>query len=296
MQKVYSTTLLALASLLLTGPVHAGGPVKHRFLATDSGKARLIYVDQFHPERDWSVNTPPGPRDIRLVDHHQKVLISHRKGAAEYELRTGKQTWLLDTYNDIQSAIRLPNGHTLLGGNSREGIVLYEVDAQGKEKSKRLLKGKKDIHIMQLLQNGNLLLTHNEYKKKYGPSWVLEVDPEGQTVWQAELPDAADDVERLENGHTLAPTGEACTVVEFNRAGKIVATFAGTGAHSKLGLKWLASVEVLNNGNLVVTNWLGHGVPPIGPHLVEFDRTNKVVWTWEDHQRARMIHNSLVLE
>jgi hypothetical protein len=34
----------------------------------------------------------------------------------------------------------------------------------------------------------------------------------------------------------------------------------------------------------------------VGPHLIEFDRNNKIVWTWTDHERAQMIHNSLVLE
>src|SRR5262245_29394858 len=125
-------------------PGHAGDAVKHRFLATDSGKSRLIYVDQFHPDKDWSAKTPPGPRDIRLVDGN-KVLISHRRGAAVYDLKTGRQTWLLDSYGGIESALRLPNGNTLLGGNTPKGIVLYEVDAAGKEVRKVLVEGKHDL-------------------------------------------------------------------------------------------------------------------------------------------------------
>jgi hypothetical protein len=268
--------------------------VKHRFLATDSGKSRLIYVDQFHPEKDWSAKTPPGPRDIRLVDGN-KVLISHRKGAAEYDLKTGKQTWLLDSYSGIESTLRLPNGNTLLGGNTPKGIVLIEVDAAGKEVRKVLVEGKHDIHLMHRLENGNLLLSHNEppYPKTF---WVLEVTPQGKVAWEAAIPGPADDVERLKDGNTLAPTGDKCTIVEVSKDGKIVATLAGEAAHPKVGIKWLASVEVLKNGNIVATNWLGHGVGPVGPHLIEFDRKNRIVWTWTDHERAQMIHNSLVLE
>ena len=57
----------ALAVLLLA--LAAPAPeLRHRFLATDGETSKLIYVDQFHPEKDWAVETPKGPRDLRLVD------------------------------------------------------------------------------------------------------------------------------------------------------------------------------------------------------------------------------------
>jgi len=285
---------LVLAYLLFPGFIRAGDQVKHRFLATDSGKSQLIYVDQFHPDKDWSVKTPPGPRDIQLVSGN-KVLISHRKGAAEYDLQTGKQTWIIESYKDIQSAIRLANGNTLLGGNTPKGIAIYELDPKGKEVYKLHLQGKYDIHIMHRLENGNILLSHNEppYPNRF---WVLEIKPQGKIVWEVQIPGPADDVERLKNGNTLAPTGDKCTIVEVNKEGKIVATLAGADAHPLVAIQWLSSVEVLKNGNIVASNWLGHGVPPVGPHLIEFNRDNKIVWMWEDHQRAQMIHNTLVLE
>ena len=62
MHKALPLGTLALLGLLSSPAVQAEDAVKHRFLATDSGKARLLYVDQFHPENDWSAATPPGPR------------------------------------------------------------------------------------------------------------------------------------------------------------------------------------------------------------------------------------------
>lgn len=305
MQKPFRLGVFAHVCLLSGLSLDAGDEVKHRFLAVDSGKSRLIYVDQFQPENDWTVTVPAGPRDLRLLDA-DKVLVSHKQGAAEYDLRTGKQTWIISSYSGIESAIRLTNGHTLLGGNTSGGAAIYEVDSRGNEIRKRLLENVHDIHILQPLKNGNLLLTRNERRPKavaatglYSDehrSFVVELAADGRVVWEAELPGPADDVDRLENGSTLCPTGDLCTIVELNKEGRIASTLAGIEAHPEVGIKWLASVEVLKNGNILATNWLGHGVGPVGPHLIEFDRSNKIVWSWADHERAQMIHNSLTLE
>src|SRR4029077_17422254 len=95
----------SLACLLLLLPAPE---IKHRFLGTDGETSKLIYVDQMHPEKDWTIDAPKGPRDIRMVDA-KTVLISHRGGAAEYELETGKQTWIVNGYKEVQAAIRLAN-------------------------------------------------------------------------------------------------------------------------------------------------------------------------------------------
>ncbi len=272
----------------------AAGPqaeVKHRFLVTDGEVHRLLYVDQFDPGNDWSATTPSGPRDLRIVEGG-KVLVSHHRGAAEYDLKTGKQVWNVDRFSGVESAIRLANGNTLLGSKGGKGISLVEVDREGKEVRRAVVEGKQDNHIVQRLEGGNVLLSHNTS----GKSWALEVDAEGKKVWEVQLPGYADDIDRLKNGNTLAPTGDKCTLVELDREGKAVSTLGGKDAHPKLGLHWFASAEELKNGNFMVTNWLGHRKGPAGPHLVEFDRANKVVWSWTDPGRTQSVHNSLTLE
>ena len=274
--------------------IRSNAGIKHKFLAVDQGRQRLLYVDQFQPENDWTIDVPPRPRDLRPLSGN-KVLMSHGNGAAEYDLKSGKQIWIIQSHRGIESAIRLSNGNTLLGGNNAKDIVIYEVDSTGKDVRRLLLEGKKDVHIIERLKNGHILLTHNEHKKGDQPSWVTEVDARGKTVWEVEIPGAADDVKKLPNGNTLVPTGDRCTVLELDVSGKTVATFAGVDAHPRLGIKWLGSIQVLKSGNMVVSNWLGHGVPLVGPHIIEFDRSNRIVWTWDDHNRASKIHNVLVL-
>lgn len=74
---------------------------------------------------------------------------------------------------------------------------------------------------------------------------------------------------------------------------------------NKPGKVGLAPVLLLNEGKvisaysstyLVVANWLGDGNIGTGPHAVEFDANNKLVWSWEDHSAAQTITNLLVVE
>jgi len=280
------TRILALLLLLLPGP-----EIKHRFLATDGETSKLIYVDQFHPEKDWTIDAPKGPRDIRLVGD-KTVLVSHRGGAAEFDLETGKQTWIVNGYKEVQAAIRLANGNTLLAGLTDKGITLHEVDRDGKEAGRVVVEGRRPVKNMQRLENGHFLMTCGDPSKKS----AIETDAAGKIVWEAPLPGPADDIDRLENGLTVAPTGSGGTALYLDAAGKVVATRGGKDAHPDLQINWIAATQTLKNGNLVVANWLGHRAGLTGPHAIEFDADNKAVWHWGDPKRVQTLHNILVLE
>jgi hypothetical protein len=261
--------------------------IKHRFLATDGETSKLIYVDQLHPEKDWTVETPKGPRDLRMVGE-KTVLVSHRAGAIEVDLESGKQTWAVGGYRDVHAAIRLDNGHTLLAGQTEKGITIHEVDRDGKETGRVVVEGKHTSRNGQRLGNGNILLTSGKA--------AIEVDGAGKIVWEAAIPGSADDIDRLENGLTVVPTGSGGTALYLDKEGKVVAARGGKDAHPDLKIHWFAATQTLRNGNLVVANWLGHKPGLTGPHVLEFDAANKLVWKWEDAQRVQTVHNVLVLE
>jgi len=261
--------------------------IKHRFLATDGETSKLIYVDQFHPEKDWTVETPKGPRDLRKVGE-KTILVSHKGGAFEVDLDTGKQTWAISGYREVHAAIRLADGHTLLVGLTDKGVTIHEVDRDGKETRRTVVEGKRSSRNAQRLENGNVLLTSGKA--------AIEVDGTGKIVWEAAIPGSADDIDRLENGLTVVPTGSGGTALYVDKDGKVVATRGGKDAHPDLKINWFASTQTLPNGNLVVANWLGHKPGLTGPHVLEFDAANKVVWKWEDSQRVQTLHNVLVLE
>jgi hypothetical protein len=273
--------------LLLLAALSPAQEARHRFLATDGETSRLIYVDQLNPANDWTVETPKGPRDLRMVGE-KTVLVSHRAGAAEYDLETGKQTWIVNGYRDVHAAIRLDNGHTLLVGQTDKGLTIHDVDREGKETSRVVAEGRKASRNAQRLANGNIVVTCGKA--------AIEVDPSGKIAWEVAIAGQSDDIDRLENGLTVIPTGPGGTALYLDKDGKTVATRGGKDAHPDLQINWFASTQTLKNGNLVVTNWLGHKAGKTGPHAIEFDVANRAVWKWEGEKRVQTLHNILVLE
>jgi hypothetical protein len=286
-----ATVLVALIASPSTPAARAGQTrIRHRFLCVDNGKPnRLVHIDEREPGSDWSVEIPGGSRDLQLLEGG-KVLVSHSSGAAEYDLADGKRGWSVAKFRGVNSARRLPCGNTILGENTRAGVLIHEVDRRGNEVGKLLLKGMKNLRLLRRLENGNTLLTVT------GPNRVVEVDPRGKTIWEVRLPGKGYKAIRLPGGTTMVSTATARLVVELDPDGKTVWSAGGREKHPGVVFDCFSGFDRLESGNVVVANWLGHGNHGKGPHLIEFDRSNRIVWQWADHAAARQVTNVLVIE
>ena len=278
-----------LAAAVAFGTIARAADIAHKFLAVDNKSNNLVYVDQADTKNNWTTAIPRGSRDLQIIEGN-KVLVSHGNGAGEYDLATGKKFWAIDTFRGINSARRLPDGNTLLCGHVKGGICIYTVDRKGKKLGELVLKGLRDFRLIRRLKNGNILLT------VVGPYRVIEMDAKGKVVWQAKIPGKGYKAVRLPCGNTLVSTAGAVVIVELDADGKTVSSVGGRKEHPKLLLDCFSGFDTLANGNLVVANWLGHGNIGKGQHLIEFDRKNKVVWTWGDHKAAKAITNMLLLD
>jgi outer membrane protein assembly factor BamB len=280
-----------LAVLVLCGNLLAqgGDAPRRRFLCVDNHRDHLLHVNQHDPDQSWTIDIPSGSRDLQLVGK-DRVLVSHGKGAAEYDLETGKQLdWVVDRYRDIQTARRLGNGHTLLA--ARNGTV-YEVDREGREI--RVLKldfEGMDMRLLRVVDGGRMLIRVKR------PHRVLLLDPDGALLHTWRLPGKGYKAAPNEDGDIWASTGDECKVILMAREGKgeVKRFVGGKKEHPELGLDFCSGWWLMDNGHIVMTNWLGHGKHGTAPHLVEFDRENEVVWQWEDHKAAAQITNVMML-
>src|SRR5690606_15244653 len=108
---------------------------------------------------------------------------------------------------------------------------------------------------------------------------AFEIDASGAIVWSAPLTGKGYEALRLENGNTLATTGETVTAIEIAPDGTIVATRGGSAAFPDAEFLWFSGFELLPSGNVLVANWHGHEMESSpGPHLVELSPTNEIVW------------------
>ncbi|MEN6456912.1 MAG: hypothetical protein ABFD10_21870, partial [Prolixibacteraceae bacterium] len=54
---------------------------------------------------------------------------------------------------------------------------------------------------------------------------------------------------------------------------------------------WLAGIKALPNGNILVSNWLGHGKAGEGIPVFEVSREKKIIFYYTDHVRTHSISN-----
>lgn len=316
-----AATLIAGANKIRLTTIGSNGPnvdnlsirssIKHVLYMVDNGYNKLLFLNQKDPSKNWKLSIPSGSRDLQLVVNN-KILVSHGNGAAEYDRTTGVKGWSISTYSGVSTAQRLTNGNTLLGWSraattsTPARVILSEVNSAGKEVSRVTINNITTFRLARRLSNGNTLITgdtNNDLKFK-----VFEVNATGAIVWQQLLYGGKGYVaNRLANGETQATMGPVGNLyqpgkddnklLQLSPTGAIVKFWGGMANHPTAELRKFSGYSVVpGNGNILIANWLGDGNTGTGPHAVEFDAKNNLVWSWKDFSAAQTITNVLVIE
>ena len=193
---------------------------------------------------------------------------------------------VLDPHHPVVQ--RLASGNTFVG-ECTTGRLL-ELAPDGKVvKETRLLPADKPgghafIRNARTLANGNFLVAH------YGGKYVAEYAPDGTVVWTFKTPGGPHSVTRLANGNTLIACGDNGTpcLIEVTPEGKTVWEVSNKDLPDA-PLKFLTGFHKLPNGNVLISNWVGHGKFGTAPHLLEVTPEKKIVWTFADHATFKTI-------
>jgi hypothetical protein len=184
--------------------------------------------------------------------------------------------------------------------------MLSEVNSAGTEVSRVTVNNITTFRLARRLSNGNTLITgdlNNDLKFK-----VFEVNATGAIVWQQLLYGGKGYVaNRLANGDTQAsmgPVGDLYQagkddnkVLQIRPTGTVVKFWGGMANHPTAQLRKFSGYGVVpGSGNILVANWLGDGNVGTGPHAVEFDASNNLVWSWKNFSAAQTVTNLLVIE
>jgi hypothetical protein len=202
-----------------------------------------------------------------------------KRGAQEVD-RDHNVVWNYDSpAGELLGGERLANGNSLLGeGGPPKALeldmakaVVRSIDVTTTE---TVAHGQ--IRHIHRLANGNVLVALES------EGAARELDATGKTVWEYKGVARIHEAIRLPNGNTLIGGGDTKRVVEVTSAGQVAWEFNANDAPD-LGLAFVASVQVLKNGDLLVANWLGAG-GGTGVHAFQVTRDKKVVWKLDDHQ------------
>ena len=265
-----------------------------QLLLRDEGLSQLSYVDVSHPENNWYVPLPAG-RDLQLVGKG-RVLVGTGDGYEEHDLKTGEKVGELTTFKGTVAARRLRNGNTLLtqlNSQGKEGIVLLEVDEKGAVKKTINYPGFDYVRLVRQTATGNFLITADDE--------VFEGKPDGSVVWRASLATKrkaqhAWQAVRVADGRTVVSGGFSANLQILDKEGILVDSISGpTAVHPY----FYAGFQILKNGNIVVTNWQGHGpeMGAKGTQLIEYNSAGKLLWSWkQDPTQFSSIQGVIVLD
>jgi len=254
-------------------------PVKHSFVCTDYTQGKVFIISE--EGKDIWEYPAIHCNDIWMLPNGN-VLFNTGNGVKEVT-RDKQIVFQYESKSDIYACQRLSNGNTFIG-ESNSGKLL-EVAPDGRVvKQISLIPDSMDagsafMRNARKLVNGNYLVAH------YGLDVVREYDSKGKMIMEIPVKGGPHSVVRLPGGNTLV----ACSdhngdpkVVEFDPKGKIVWQLLKNDLPG-IELKFMTGLQRLQNGNTVMTNWLGHNNFGKAPHAIEVTRDKKVVWIYNNN-------------
>ena len=266
----------------------------YRVLAQDKGRVAIVNAKG---EIDWEA--PCGhSHDISMLPNGNLLL--HTGPATVSEMTPEKKIiWKYEArpkagYTgrvEVHAFQRLDNGLTMVAESGNRRLV--EVDTDGKIVHEVPLTVNKpdphrDTRLARKLANGHYLVCHE------GDGTVREYDAKGKVVWSYTL-DLAGRPEapghgpeghgtslfgavRRSNGNTIIAGGNNNRVIEVTPKGEIVWSI-GHDELPGIRLAWVTTLQLLENGNLIVGNCHAGAA---NPQMFEVTRDKKVVWTFKD--------------
>lgn len=277
---------LCLAAMTLTAA--AKQPQPAHLLIGGSGWNRIAVVDKESKQLVWTFDLQSGDECNGVqADSRGNVLYSF-KGGARLVTPGGQTVWEYrgESGTEVQFATQIPSGYALavLGRPAR----IVELDSKGRvTKEIPFDAPAKNIHgqLRQIcpMSDGSYMVPLLSGKK------LIRVQRDG-TVG-AEIP--LDGVgpfscSRLASGNLLVSGGDGHCVLEVTPGGKEVRRI---GQHDlpDVVLGYVAQVNPMLDGGMLICNWLGHGSDATQPHLIELDGSGNVVWTLTDTVNIRRV-------
>ena len=265
--------------------------IKHKFIAVDESRDSLVFIDENNPAANWAVKIDKS-RDMQLVGRN-RVMLSNTagNGFTEYDLSTRQKVRDIKPQGlwSVQSCRRLPNGLTLVVG---EGINIWTIDSTGAKLKTVNIPGMSTFRCMRMTAQSTYLLGSG--------GELVEADTNGAIIKRQAIANANSMYQamRLSNGNIILSGGYGKFIDILNSSWQVIKTIGVNEPAGGYQYNFFAGFQVLKSGNIVMTNWLGHGYNDgaNGIGLIEFDTSGTIVWSWMDHARVSSLHAVIILD
>ena len=255
----------------------AADAVRHRVMIADYNPSQGHRLLELSPDGKvtWEHRTPGFCLQFEVLSNGHIVYGYGGKPTGTREItRDGTVIWnYTSSCPESPCFQRLENGNTLVVETAPCQVV--EVTPAGKVLNTLKMQTSdtnfhSQIRRIQRLPNGNTLAALS------GEGIAREFRPDGSVAWEYGQHKWLYQAIRLPSGNTLVSCGIDNRLVEVDRQGKLVWDLQPTEI-PEVGMIWTTGVEVLTNGNLLVSNFRNGRKEP-GAHGFEVTRDKKVVW------------------
>lgn len=307
---IHSSIRLAFAGLLFctaitafSSPVAAAdpqntvpdAPVRHRIMIAEYNAKDGHRLLEISPEGTlvWQHKTPGVCVQFQMLANGHIVYGYGGKPTGIREIdRQGEVVWNYTSAGPESLCFeRRPDGNTLVVETTPCQIV--EVTPAGKIlNTLKLTTTDTNFHTqirrVQRLPNGNTLTALS------GEGVAREFRPDGSVAWEYGKRNGMFQALRLPSGNTLISCGPDKRVVEVDPQGKVVWELKPEDV-PEVGMFWTTSIEILTNGNLLISNFLRGRKEP-GAHCFEITREKKVVWQFADRKMINALCQVSILD
>ena len=282
--------------------VAAAEPIRHVLVLGDESRGMIHFVNEFNPSESFSI---PAPRPVWDLKACGKTIFRTVAGngftVTDMKEKKAVDSFSHDKLGGLTSVCDLPDGGFIAGTNQKvddkDAVVVYRFSKERELKGRSVFHGIHYLRMMTRLANGDVLLAHNDGMLKGRLS--AEGSEEGTALQAYKLPrdrNAYMAIPRKAGGYWVGG-GYARQAYAYAEDGTIQKTFE---AQMPEGLKnhFYAGLVELANGNLVVSNWMGHGADDSknGWQVVEFDKNGACVWHLHDAAAYGSITGVIVLK
>jgi hypothetical protein len=269
--------------------------ISRRLLTIDEGHQRMWLVDTSTDTFHWQVDLGDFPlaRDMQRLDA-QRALVGYDHGFFELDIESGRVLKSCARWTEVTSVHRRADGCTLVTGYNLDGtkgvnVLTLDTDLQIIDIARR---DGDYVRLMRPTPENTYLLCTNDH--------IVETSLQLVEIRRFAVPGFAHawKADRLAEGRTLVSAGYGTFMALFDSAGNCIKRF-GTPDQVPVGVEpyFYATFHQLENGNLLVANWQGHGPDngSKGEQLLEFNAAHQLIGTWSSPDRISSLQGILPL-
>ena len=250
-------------------------------IAVDEGLDRLVRLDLRSGSCVWMQALAGKSRSLQLIDGGRRVLAVSEQGWLEFDVATGRvQADLRPFVGGVISVQRLARGETFCAGLDllgSKGLCFARLSAKGRVEQSVRFEGDY-VRRTLLTPQDTLLFTCDT--RVYEGTWDGRIlrefgVPGFRHAWKAL---------RLGDDRTLISAGYGAFAVEFDASGQVTRRWECREEHAFVRPFFFGDMQPLDDGGLLVCNWLGHGhdLGDSGCSLLRFDADSQLLGAWKD--------------